>query len=143
MPRANRHYLPGCVWHITHRCHNKDFLLKFSHDRKRWLHWLFEARRRFGLSILNYTVTSNHIHLLVQDQGRGEIPRSMQLMAGRIAQEYNLRKNRKGAFWENRYHATAIDKDERLKVTEGIDFILSVTFNRFARRWLRSTPTNA
>jgi len=31
----------------------------------------------------------------------------MQLVAGRTAQEYNQRKNRKGAFWEDRYHATA------------------------------------
>ena len=27
MPRANRHFLPGHVWHITHRCHRKEFLL--------------------------------------------------------------------------------------------------------------------
>jgi hypothetical protein len=43
MPRANRHYIPGYVWHITHRCHKKDFLLKFARDRRRWLRWLFEA----------------------------------------------------------------------------------------------------
>ena len=69
MPRANRCFLPNHVWHITHRCHKKDFLLKFVRDRKRWQYWLFEARRRFGLCVLDYTVTSNHIHLLVQDQG--------------------------------------------------------------------------
>ena len=44
MPRANRYFLPDHVWHITHRCHKKEFLLKFAKDRKRWLHWLFEAR---------------------------------------------------------------------------------------------------
>jgi putative transposase len=32
----------------------------------------------------------------------------MQLIAGRTAQEYNNRKQRKGAFWEDRYHATAV-----------------------------------
>jgi hypothetical protein len=37
----------------------------------------------------------------------------MQLIAGRTAQEYNQRKNRKGAFWEDRYHATAIETDAR------------------------------
>ena len=114
MPRANRCFLPNHIWHITHCCHKKDFLLKFVRDRKRWLYWLSEARRRFGLCVLDYTVTSNHIHLLVQDQGRGEIARSVQLVAGRTAQEYNQRKNRKGAFWEDRYHATAVDKDEYL-----------------------------
>lgn len=28
MPRANRCFLPNHVWHITHRCHKKEFLLK-------------------------------------------------------------------------------------------------------------------
>ena len=88
MPRANRHYIPGYVWHITHRCHKKEFLLKFARDRRRYLQWLFEARKRYGLSVLNYTVTSNHVHLLVRDDGdRDVIPKSIQLMAGRTGQE--------------------------------------------------------
>ncbi len=62
MARAKRHFLPGHVWHITHRCHKKDFLLKFARDRCRWLQWLFEAKKRYGIRILNYMVTSNHIH---------------------------------------------------------------------------------
>jgi len=57
-------------------------------------------------------VTSNHIHLLVKDTGPNVIAQSMQLIAGRIAQEYNQRKRRQGAFWEDRYHATAIETDE-------------------------------
>src|SRR5215813_4106355 len=38
----------------------------------------------------------------------------LELIAGRTAQEYNERKGRHGAFWEDRYHATAIEADERL-----------------------------
>jgi putative transposase len=115
MPRASRHYIPGYVWHITHRCHKKEFLLRFGRDRCRWLQWLFEAKKRFGLSVLNYTVTSNHIHLLVRDNGdRDVIPNSIQLIAGRTGQEFNQRKKRKGAYWEDRYHATAIETDEHL-----------------------------
>jgi len=67
------------------------------------LHWAFEAKKRFGLSVLNYVVTSNHVHLLVKDTGREVISQSIQLIAGRTAQEYNQRKNRQGAFWEDRY----------------------------------------
>ena len=86
MPRANRYFLPGYVWHITHRCHKKEFLLKFHKDRANWIRWLFEAKKRYGLSVLNYMVTSNHIHLLVHDTGKDVIPKSMQLIAGRVAQ---------------------------------------------------------
>lgn len=115
MARAKRHYVPEQIWHITHRCHKREFLLKFSRDCRRWLTWLYEARRRYGLQILNYTVTSNHIHLLVAgDQDRDVIPNSIQLVAGRTGQEFNQRKSRKGAFWEDRYHATAIETGEHL-----------------------------
>jgi len=84
--------------------------LKFARDRRCWLEWLFEGKKRYGVRILNYTVTSNHIHLLVKDgHGREVIPKTMQLIAGRTGQEYNQRKNRKGAYWEDRYHATAVE----------------------------------
>jgi len=67
------------------------------------------------LKILNYAVTSNHIHLLVADAGdKDVIPNSMQLIAGRSGQEYNQRKERKGAFWEDRYHATAVESGNHL-----------------------------
>jgi REP element-mobilizing transposase RayT len=90
MARAKRHYIPGQIWHITHRCHKREFLLKFAKDRRRWLQWLFEARRRFGLSGLNYEITSNHIHLLVADEkSRGVIPDSIKLIAGRAGSGYN------------------------------------------------------
>jgi len=52
---------------------------------------------------------------MVSDNGdRDTIPKSIQLIAGRTGQECNQRKGRKGAFWEDRYHATAIAFDEHL-----------------------------
>ncbi|EFK11171.1 conserved hypothetical protein [delta proteobacterium NaphS2] len=56
-----------------------------------------------------------HVHLLVVDTGKMDIiPKSMQLVAGRIGQEYNQRKNRKGTYWEDRYHATAVEHGDHL-----------------------------
>ena len=60
-------------------------------------------------------MTCNHIHLLVKDTGEDAIARNMRLIAGRTAQQYNRRKQRKGAFWEDRYHATAIETDAHLQ----------------------------
>jgi len=59
-------------------------------------------------------VTSNHIHFLVRDTGSEVIARSMHLIAGRTAQQYNQRKRRQGAFWEDRHHAPAIEANEHL-----------------------------
>ena len=115
MARAKRHYVPDQIWHITQRCHKREFLLKFKRDRYRWIQWLFEAKRRFGLVVLNYVVTSNHIHLIVKDDSKQRIiPQAIGLVAGRTAQEFNRRKRRKGAFWEDRYHSTAIETGNHL-----------------------------
>jgi len=55
MARAKRHYVPGYVWHITHRCHKREFLLKFPRDRRRWIEWLYQAKKRYSeLSVLKY-----------------------------------------------------------------------------------------
>lgn len=109
MPRAHRYYMPGHVWHLTHRCHGKQFLLRFKRDRLEWISWLYEARRRYGLCVLDYNVTCNHVHLIVRDRGEGEIAASMQLIEGCLGQDYNRRKHRRGAYWEDNYHATAVE----------------------------------
>jgi putative transposase len=54
MPRSIRRFIPGHIWHITHRCHKKEFLLKFARDRRRYLWRLFEAKKRYGLCVLNF-----------------------------------------------------------------------------------------
>jgi hypothetical protein len=40
MARAYRNFVPGYIWHITHRCHKREFLLKFAKDRYRWMELL-------------------------------------------------------------------------------------------------------
>ena len=51
MPRAKRFYIPGCIWHITHRCHKQEFLLKFARDRDRWIELLLRVKKKYGLEI--------------------------------------------------------------------------------------------
>ena len=60
-------------------------------------------------------VTSNHIHLLIVDTKQGSIAPGLQLIEGRVGQEYNNRKKRDGAFWSDSYHAKIIDTDNYLR----------------------------
>ena len=89
--------------------------------------------------ILNYAVTSNHVHLLVLDEkGRDVIPQSIKLVAGRTGQEYNLRKNRKGAFWEDRYHATAVESE--LHLLRCLVYIEDIYFKHCKKGALQKYP---
>jgi len=85
-------------------------------------------------------VTSNHVHLLIKDTGSNIIAESMQLIAGRTAQEYNQRKGKQGAFWEDRYHATAVQADEHLHrcmVYIGLNMVRAGVVNHIAnKRWV-------
>ena len=40
MPRADRYMMEGYVYHLTHRCHNRAFLLGFARDRDAYREWL-------------------------------------------------------------------------------------------------------
>jgi len=114
MPRAGRYILPRQLYHITHRCHDRAFLLRFARDRCAYRDWLREGSARYHVSILGYCITSNHIHLLTYSKKSESISRLMQFVEGRCAQDYNRRKKRRGAFWEDRYHCTIIDSGRYL-----------------------------
>jgi len=66
MPRASRHYMPGYGWHLTHRCHKKEFLPKLAGDRLRYLQWLFQAKKRYGLSVLKRLMAISAAQAVVQ-----------------------------------------------------------------------------
>lgn len=116
MPRANRYIVPGQIYHVTHRCHDRSFLFKFGKDRDAYRSMLRDRLERFPISVLGYCLTSNHTHLLLKVDGLAHavLARFMQTLEGDFAQHYNLRKRRKGAFWSDRYHAVMIDSGEYL-----------------------------
>ncbi len=83
---------------MTHRCHNRTFLLKFACDRDAYRLVIREHLREFDLAILDYCITSNHIHLLIDTAERSELSGFMQVVQGEFARAYNRRKKRENAF---------------------------------------------
>jgi len=114
MPRSNRYILPGYVYHLTHRCHNRSFLFNFAKDRKEYRDRLRIALTEFNVSLMTYCITSNHAHLLVRADAPETISKLMQKLEGEFAEFYNIRKKRSGAFWGGRFHCTMIDSGEYL-----------------------------
>ena len=112
MPRANRYIVSGHVYHVTHRCHNRRFLFRFARDRDEYRERLRQAVKLYDLSVLGYTITANHTHLLIRSERAEELSRLMQKLEGEFAEYYNIRKHRSGAFWGGRYHATMVDSGE-------------------------------
>jgi putative transposase len=115
MPRANRYFVTGHVYHLTHRCHNRQFLLRFARERDHYQKKLREGVAFFKISLLDFCVTSNHNHLLVSAEDPEQISRFMQKVQGEHAQAFNRRKKRTGAFWSDRFHSTMVEPGRHLE----------------------------
>ncbi len=66
------------------------------------------VRFRQMFRIVEYSVQSNHVHLVVEARDRRELSRGMQGFGIRLAKNLNLRLARTGRVLEDRYHARSL-----------------------------------
>ncbi|MGC8989664.1 MAG: transposase [Verrucomicrobiia bacterium] len=109
MPRANRLRVESGVLHLTHRCHNRSRFLQFARDRNAYRDLMIEKLERCDISILDYCLTSNHVHLLVDWGQKQAVSGFMREVASEFANQYNQRKTRINAVWGDNFHATLVD----------------------------------
>jgi hypothetical protein len=57
MPRGNRLGTDGGVFHVTQRCHNRQFLLKFARDRDAYRARLRGHLSKYDVWMLDYCLT--------------------------------------------------------------------------------------
>jgi len=114
MRRGRTRGATSCCFHITHRCQERRWLLKFEIDRRRYVERLREGARKYNVDVLDYVVTSNHVHLLLWVRDTQAVSAMMQYVQGAAGRDYNRRKKREGAFWRDRYHPTLIQNGEHL-----------------------------
>jgi len=69
---------------------------------RRYLRWVFEAKKRFGLSVLDYMVTCNHIHLLIKDTGPNNAAASSNRSSRSIAALRSKRSKPTGSIKDSR-----------------------------------------
>lgn len=107
-PRHIRRFLENRTYHVTHRCYNREFRLKFAIDRTCYRRRLFEMTNIYNVTVLDYVITSNHVHLLLWSDTPDMLSEGMRFLQGSFAQDYNRRTGRSGSFWSGRFHATLI-----------------------------------
>lgn len=109
MPRAHRLKVEGGLFHLTHRCHNRAFLLKFARDRDDYRSRMRQKLKQFDVSLLDYCLTCNHVHLLIDAEDRLQVSGFVREVAGEFARAYNKRKARLNAVWGDNFHATLVE----------------------------------
>ena len=115
MPRATRYLQDGFIYHLTHRCNNGDFFLRFSKERDVYREWLRVGSKRYDVPVLGYAITSNHTHIIVECCDRLAVAKMMKLASGVTAQDRNRRKGHDGAVWEHPYRCTRVQDGRHLR----------------------------
>ena len=112
MPRRRRGFLDHACYHITHRCHKREFLLKFAMNRDLYLDLLRETVARYKIDVLDYVVTSNHVHLLIWSRRGSEVPLAMQYLPGQVRAVIQQEQRARGGLLERQVsqHAYRVRK---------------------------------
>lgn len=108
MPRSTRYLQNGFIYHLTHRCHDGRFFLRFGRERDEYRKWLRTGALRYGVSVLGYAITRNHVHVVVDVDNRHAVGDMMKLAAGVVAQGRHRRKGGLDSVWEHPYQCTRI-----------------------------------
>jgi REP element-mobilizing transposase RayT len=66
------------------------------------------AKRRLGARLVQFSIQSNHLHLIAEAEDRRALSRAMQGLAVRLARRLNARIGRRGTVFSDRYHARAL-----------------------------------
>ena len=114
MPRASRYLREGYTFHLTHRCHDRRFLLKFARDRNAYREWLRVGVKRYGVPVYGFCITCSHVHLIVHVTDTEKVGLLMHLVAGAFAQQLNVRKDHEGSVWEHPYQCTIVQDGQHL-----------------------------
>jgi REP element-mobilizing transposase RayT len=63
---------------------------------------------RADFRVVEFSVQSNHVHLLVEAEGAASLTRGMNGLEVRLARRINRALGRSGAFFADRYHARSL-----------------------------------
>ncbi|HLY37347.1 MAG TPA: transposase [Candidatus Binatia bacterium] len=75
--------------------------------------------------IVRFTVQSNHLHFLIEGEGRYEVARGMQGLGIRLAKAVNRALGRKGRVWNDRYHARALRTPREVRHAHALVYVLA------------------
>jgi len=105
MPRAGRLCAPGGTVHVVARCNNREFYFTTPEDFELLLAHLRELVRTYEVTLDAYSLTSNHVHLLLQAPKLDTLGRPLRWVMRERAKAFHRVR---GHVWERRYQACLV-----------------------------------
>ena len=111
MARQPRNFVSGIPVHLIQRGNNRSACFFQPRDYRTYLEKLQQCSRQFDVSIHNYVLMTNHVHLLVTPESAFGISLMMHSLGTYYVHYVNRHYERTGTLWEGRYKDCLIDTD--------------------------------
>ncbi len=111
MPRVRREKCPNSIYHIIVRGNNKEDIFKHYMVREVFLNRLKRYKEKFQMEIYVYCMMTNHVHLVVYDNGQ-DISKFMQGLSLSYAIYFNKKYNRSGHVFQGRFTSVMVKSDD-------------------------------
>ena len=110
MPRQARLDHPGLLHHVSARGINRGEIFRDARDREVFVERLGELVLAAGARVYAWGLLDNHFHLVLRSGERGLAWLMQRVMTGH-AVRYNLRHNRSGHLFQNRYKNIVVEEE--------------------------------
>lgn len=102
------------LFHVTWRCHNQNFHMKFDWVKKKYYELLLTYKDRYDVKIYSYCFMSNHPHISGHCKTQTQLSDFFRLVNSQIARFYNRRMKRKGQLVMDRFKSPEVENNTAL-----------------------------
>jgi len=113
MPRQARNESSTGIYHVILRGINRQIIFEDAEDNNKIVNILNKYRTICGYRLFAYCLMGNHIHLLLKIE-KDNIDLIIKRIAGSYVYWYNLKYNRIGHLFQDRYKSEAVENDRYL-----------------------------
>lgn len=113
LPRCEIVY-DGAYFHVTWRCHNKDWLMRWDWAKEAYYYLLLKYKDRYGIEIHAYSLMDNHPHIVGKLTTVKQFSQFFQLVNSRFARVVNAHFGRRGQVVMDRFKSPVIESDRHM-----------------------------
>ena len=100
------------IYHIMVRGIDKRNIFIDDQDRAKFLEKVFKAKKTAGFELYGYCLMDNHVHLLMKE--KEDIGTSMKRITVGYVQWHNIKHERTGHLFQNRYRSEPVQSESYL-----------------------------
>lgn len=101
--------------HVTVRLESGLPDLRSDVNRRVMTRAFVAGRARFGFRLTQFSIQSNHLHLIAEADGRSALSRGMQGLLVRVAKTLNRLWRRRGAVFADRFHSRILETPREVR----------------------------